>query len=168
MVSRRGILKGTAAFCAGVPTGGVLFPAPGAAQVATTGAGMDLAGFVSLSRHLTGFDDLNEDLAAHYAAFLADDDPPGWRALSERVQALGLPGDTVSTQAVIDGLQASETAWAPARRITKLWYAGWTDPAPEVAPAVRAEAYRQALAWRALGVPPRGVPTGRLWQDPAQ
>ena len=99
--------------------------------------------------------------AADQAAFLAEAEPDAWRGLIDRVQASG------EASAPSEALQSSEALTGLAKRITKLWYSGWTEPADSVAPAVRASAYRESLAWRALALPPRGTPTGRLWQSSA-
>ena len=156
MLSRRRVLEGTVVISAGCA-----LPGLSAGAVART----DKAVFLGLSRALTGFDDLNEDLAAHFMAYLAERDPQRWRALIGRLRTLDPSGDTQAGPATIEALQASEDLWALAREITGLWYSGWTQAAQEVPQAIRAEGYREALAWRVLALTPRGVAPGRLWQQ---
>lgn len=150
MLSRRKALEGTLLLCAaGALAGGL----PSGATPAAEGVNDSEHGvFLRLSRALTGFEALDEGLARHYAAFLAAADPEGWRALID------------GARATAGGAPPSATAMTG--RVAALWYSGWTEPADGVAPAVRAEGYRQALAWRAMARTPRGLPTGRLWQAP--
>ena len=156
MLTRRRILAGTLSCCVGGTVGAGLVP-PLAAAAAEGVAEAERAAVLRLSRRLTGFEALSEALAGHYAAFLARRDPAGWRALVDGFAA----AERAAQEALPPALAGSETA----ARLTRLWYSGWTEPAPEVPAAVRAEGYREALAWRALGLTPRGLPTGRLWQD---
>ena len=151
MLTRRDLLRGTTALCAAAAVAGSVRPARAAIQLAEA----EQAAFLRLSRELTGFEDLDEELARHFAAYLAEAEPDAWRALIDSAQASG------------EAPPSSESLAALTRRIAKLWYSGWTEPADGVPPAVRAAAYRESLAWRALALPPRGTPTGRLWQIPA-
>ena len=156
MLSRRRVLEGTVAISAGCALPGL---SAGAAVRS------DKAIFLGLSRALTGFDDLNEELAAHFMTYLAERDPERWRALIGRLRTLDPSGGAQAGPATIKALQASEDLWALAKEITGLWYSGWTQAADAVPQAIRAEGYREALAWRAMALTPRGVAPGRLWQQ---
>lgn len=156
MLSRRRVLEGTVAISAGCALPGL-----------SVGAAVrsDKAIFLGLSRALTGFDDLNEDLAAHFMTYLAERDPERWRALIGRLRTLDPSGDARPGPATVEALQASEDLWALAQEITGLWYSGWTQAGDAVPQAIRAEGYREALAWRVLALTPRGVAPGHLWQQ---
>lgn len=167
MFSRRGFLEGTTAICFGSAMGGLLSSVIGPGQALARAPESDGAAFIRLSRHLTGFEDLNEDLAAHFASHLAKSDPSGWRATIDSFKELSQAGREAPVQDLLQALQSSETTAAFLKRITKLWYSGWTEPAPDVPVELRAEAYREALAWRAMNLTPRGIPTARLWQAAA-
>ncbi|WP_299625124.1 sugar dehydrogenase complex small subunit [Pelagibius sp.] len=160
MLSRRRVLEGTVAISAGCVLPGL---SAGATELAA--ARPDRAVFLGLSRALTGFDDLNEELAAHFMTYLAERDPERWRALMSRLRTLDASGDAHAGPATIKALEASEDLWALAKEITGLWYSGWTQAGDEVPQAIRAEGYREALAWRVLALTPRGVAPGRLWQQ---
>ena len=160
MLSRRRVLEGTVAISAGCALPGI---SAGVAEAAASRS--DRAVFLDLSRALTGFDDLNEDLAAHFIAYLAERDPERWRALIGRLRTLDPVRGAQAGPATIEALHSSEDLWALAKDITGLWYSGWTQAAEEVPQAIRAEGYREALAWRVLALAPRGVAPGRLWQQ---
>lgn len=167
MFSRRGFLEATTAICLGGAVAGLLTAVRGVGPAAASVLENDQAAFIRLSRHLTGFEELNEDLAAHFAAYLAESDPSGWRDTIDSLRELSPAGHEAPTRDLFEALQSSESKAAFLRRITKLWYSGWTEPVPDVPVELRAEAYREALAWRAMNLTPRGIPTARLWQAAA-
>jgi hypothetical protein len=130
--------------------------------------------FVRLSQVLTGYDDLDPDLAAQYLQRSSENEQVKG-VLKELVQTLssvqGSHGDIVDR--LLDKLQADgDRLFKAAEQIIYLWYiGGFFQPNPTGAPGFwdygPPEHYFRGLAWPAIGVkPPMSVHNSVYWTMP--
>jgi hypothetical protein len=130
--------------------------------------------FVMLSQVLTGFDDLDQDLAAQYLQRCSDNQQVNG-LLKELVQALssvqGSHGEMADR--LLDKLQAdSDRLFRAAEQIIYLWYVGgFFQPNPTGAPGFwdygPPEHYFRGLAWPTIGVkPPMSAHNSVYWTTP--
>ena len=119
--------------------------------------------FMGLSHKLTGFNDLNTELGQYYYQYLGKQ--PEANALSE---LLTIYGKNKSKTPAMLLIKTNQEQRGVAQSITQLWYSGWLAPVDDVPEHIKAKAYTESLAWKAMGILPRGVPKGQLWQTIAQ
>ena len=117
--------------------------------------------FMSLSNYLTGFDDLNEMLGKHFYVYLKQQSKPeDWIALFTEYESVASQANDVIKKTLVQ----DHSVWGVAKAINKLWYSGWLSVTDTIPAEIKAQAYKESLAWRAMEVTPKGLPSGRLWQ----
>ncbi|MCF4130038.1 sugar dehydrogenase complex small subunit [Methylobacterium sp. SyP6R] len=117
--------------------------------------------FLTISRLVTGVDDLDAALAETYLALMTSAaEAAGELAALRSVAAAAVTAEEpeVALKAALAGDRAAAAA---ARRLAYLWYAGRLPPEGKVeAPFPSAEAYFGGLLWRVVGAHPPGLSGG--------
>nr|VFK68541.1 MAG: Membrane bound FAD containing D-sorbitol dehydrogenase [Candidatus Kentron sp. UNK]VFK73659.1 MAG: Membrane bound FAD containing D-sorbitol dehydrogenase [Candidatus Kentron sp. UNK] len=128
--------------------------------------GNSLDVFLALSRHLTGFSDLDREMGQRYLVDL--EQTYSKEAVGAMLRAFQFISDTQPSsldasirREIIDRPPVDEIA----RATMRIWYTGALN-APNVEQAAKAHAYTQGLLWAAIGVAPVGVPDKPTWGEP--
>ncbi len=122
--------------------------------------------FMSLSRHLTGFSDLDTHLGQYFYVYHKQvSEPASWLNLFR----IAVTFSEKNSHKILATLMQDPGVWEIAKAITRQWYSGWLNDMPtstvDIPNKVKAQAYQQSLAWRAMKITAKGVPTGQLWQN---
>lgn len=122
--------------------------------------------FMSLSRYLTGFDELDPNLGRYFYAYQKKQSSPIlWSNLFTKFKEITVQADEVKSDPDLTILIQEVAVWDIAKAVTKLWYSGWLSSTDDIPDAVKAQAYKGSLAWKVMGITAKGQPTGRLWQN---
>jgi len=122
--------------------------------------------FMSLSRYLTGFDELDPNLGRYFYAYQKQQSSQTlWRNLFINFKEISTQFGKMKSDPGLTILMQEAAVWDIAKTITKLWYSGWLSSADDIPNAVKAQAYKNSLSWKAMGITAKGQTTGRLWQS---
>ncbi len=157
MYSRRSLIKRMIQCCA---MGTLMYPGLNIVLAREAKQVRKFELFMDLSRHVTGFDDLNSELGKHYYQDLINHSDPG--TLSELLTVYSENKDLTPAMLML------KTDQPLVQSVIQLWYSGWLTPVDHTPDHIKAMAYTESLAWKAMGLVPRGVPKGQLWQAIAQ
>ena len=160
MYSRRRLLKHAARYSA---LGALILPGINMAFASANPSQQEFELFMGLSRLLTGFDQLDTELGEYYYHYLSNQ--PEAKAFSKLLTLFSKNKGKSTTMMLI---KTSTDQRSVAQSITLLWYAGWLVPVDDVPDDIKAKAYTESLAWKAMELMPRGLPKGQLWQTIAQ
>ena len=135
------------------------------ASLKEDGAGAD--DFISLSKTLTGFDELDPALAVQFLADLkAQYGEAPVQALIATYKSLELEGGDLESLIQAQILE-TEALSGVAGGATMIWYTGVIKNI-EVQQLVAVNAYKQSFVWKAIGSKPMGIPLDDLghWANP--